>query len=377
MKQILFISDIGSPWGGSEELWSKSAIALVKKGYNVSAVTNYYGEPYHAKIQRLLDNGVKIYFRKNKLRDNLRKVAEKTNIHWIAEHSKTNTETVLCKLKPDLTVFSQSSCFSSYKDMLYCYNSNFKYCSVSQLNLEFNWPNDSNFLDIAKAFINAEKTFFVSQGNLDLFQTQIAHKLVNAEVISNPYNFDNIPNLEWPKTDKIRFAYVARLAFNHKGTDILFKAFSEPQWKDRNFELNIYGGGDLELAKATAKYLGTHNINFMGHVNGIEEIWKKNHALVLSSRYEGMPLSIIEAMFSKRIVITTDVAGHAEFIDNNLNGFLAEAADYKLYAKTLEKAWQNRENWKEMGEKAFEKVMTKSTADPVQVFSDKLEGILQ
>jgi glycosyltransferase involved in cell wall biosynthesis len=273
-------------------------------------------------------------------------------------------------------VFSQSSCFSAYKDMLYCYENGFKYCSVSQLNLEFNWPNDNTYLSIRKAFVHAERAFFVSRGNLDLFQTQIAHKLKNAEVISNPYNFDKVPDLSWPTSKKIKFAYVARLAFNHKGTDILFNAFSEKQWEDRDFELNIYGGGDIELAKETAKYLGTHHINFKGHVNSIEDIWKDNHALVLSSRYEGMPLSIIEAMFSKRVVITTDVAGHSEFIDDGITGYLAEAANNKLFIKTLERAWQERGKWKEIGANAYSKVISKSTADPVQMFSSKIIKLL-
>lgn len=377
MKKILFITDIGSPWGGSEELWSRSAIDLSNRGYEVSVLTNYFGKPYHFKIDHVIANGVHVYFRKNKYRDSIRKVAEKFDKKILSNRFKTNTEVILDKIKPDLAVFSQSSCFSAYKDMIYCSEKGYKYASVSQLNLEFNWPNDSNFLDIRKAFVNAERAFFVSKGNLDLFQTQIAHRLDNAEVISNPYNFDKVPNLLWPNSEKIKFAYVARLAFNHKGTDILFKAFSQKQWKDRNFELNIYGGGDVALAKETAKFLGTKKIHFRGHVDSIEDIWKDNHALVLSSRYEGMPLSIIEAMFSKRIVITTDVAGHSEFVDDGINGYLAEAATNKLFAKTLERAWQERSTWKEKGEQAYSKVLSKSTADPVVVFSDKIIEILQ
>ena len=130
------------------------------------------------------------------------------------------------------------------------------------------------------------------------------------------------------------------------------------------------------MAKETAKYLGTHNINFRGHVNSIEDIWKDNHALVLSSRYEGMPLSIIEAMFSKRVVITTDVAGHSEFIDDGVNGYLSEAANNKLFANTLERAWQERGKWKEMGENAFTKVNAKSTVDPVSIFSNEIIELL-
>lgn len=102
---------------------------------------------------------------------------------------------------------------------------------------------------------------------------------------------------------------------------------------------------------------------------------KASH-LSLTSSYEGMPLSIIEAMFCKRVVITTDVAGHSEFIDDGINGYLAEASNYKLFSDTLENAWQERKSWKKIGETAFEKVISKSTKNPVEVFCNKIKNIL-
>jgi glycosyltransferase involved in cell wall biosynthesis len=76
-------------------------------------------------------------------------------------------------------------------------------------------------------------------------------------------------------------------------------------------------------------------------------------------------------------VITTDVAGHSEFIDDGITGYLAEAANNKLFIKTLERAWQERGKWKEIGENAYTKVQAKSTADPVNMFSNKIIDILK
>ena len=371
--KILFITDIGSPWGGSEELWSKSAIDLAERGYNVSVVTNYFGKPYHLKIANVIDNGVQVYFRKNKLRDNIRKVAQKLNQTIISKNVRTNTEAILKKIAPDLVVFSQSSCFSAYKDMLYCSDNGYKYCSVSQLNSEFNWPNDNTFLNIRKAFVNAEKTFFVSHGNLNLFQTQIAHKLTNAEVISNPFNFDNIKQLDWPKTSTLNFAYVGRLDFTHKGIDVLLNAFATKEWKSRDFKLNIYGKGNLSLAKELVNFLGLEDkVIFKGHVNNIHSIWEENHILSLASRYEGMPLVLIEAMLCRRTAIVTDVAGHAELITDKENGFLAEASHVKLFRKKLEEVWVNKDDLKTLGEKSYQTINQKLENKPEIVFSNKL-----
>tara|TARA_B110000285_G_C15098896_1_gene603780 strand:- start:296 stop:1432 length:1137 start_codon:yes stop_codon:yes gene_type:complete len=376
MKKILFVTDVASPWGGSEELWSKSAIAMKSDGYDVYASVGYFGQ-VHYKIQNLINLGVIVSFRKSKVRKLMRKGLVSMNKEGLANKYATDIEKTILSVKPKLVMFSQSSCYSAYKEMLFCKKNGVKYCSVSQLNTEFVWPNDGNFRQIQEAFLNSEKPFFVSMGNLNLFRTQIACSLPDAEVISNPFNFDAIPELEWPPEDKIRLACVARLSFNHKGTDILLETFAQPQWKDRNFELNFYGDGDVDLAKATAGYLGTHNINFIGHVDSIVDIWKINHGIVMASRYEGMPLSIIEAMFCKRVVITTDVGGHGEYIEDGIDGYVALAPKTGLFSKKMEQAWDELNTWKSKGEKARDKVKQIATEDPVDVFKNKLTQILE
>jgi glycosyltransferase involved in cell wall biosynthesis len=46
----------------------------------------------------------------------------------------------------------------------------------------------------------------------------------------------------------------------------------------------------------------------------VEEIWARNHVLVMLSRLEGLPLTMVEAMLCRRPVVATDVAGHSEII---------------------------------------------------------------
>lgn len=369
--KILFITDIGSPWGGSEELWSKSALLLKKSGHDIIASLPWYCEE-HPKLNVLKSNNIKLKFRKNKLRilfDKARNSNDSIFLKFILSGINYHIKTT----NPEFIVFSQSHVFSAYKNMLFAKRFKIKYCFVTQLNSELSWANDNNYLSIRNAFKSAEKAFFVSNGNLKLCELQLAYKLKNAEVISNPFNFDNIKQLDWPKTSTLNFAYVGRLDFTHKGIDILLNAFATKEWKSRDFKLNIYGKGNLSLAKELVNFLGLEDkVIFKGHVNNIHSIWEKNHILALASRYEGMPLVLIEAMLCRRTAIVTDVAGHAELITDKENGFLAEASHVKLFRKKLEEVWINKNDLKILGEKSYQTINQKLENKPEIIFSNKL-----
>ena len=375
MKNILFITDIGSPWGGSEELWSKSAIILKNEGYNVQASVGWYGQ-IHLKVHNLTNQGIKVHFRKSKIRSLLRKAYNYTQ-NTLLKHIKAETVKHIDKTNPDLIVFSQSHIFSAWEYMLYAKKNNIPYVVVTQLNSELSWANDSNYKQIRNAFANAEQSFFVSQGNLELLETQLAFTLPNAKVVSNPFNMGTVKDIQWPQKDRLNFAYVGRLDFTHKGIDILLKSFATEKWNARDFLLNIYGSGDIELTKELVNHLGlSEKVIFHGHVNNIHEIWEHNHILTLASRYEGMPLVLIEAMFCKRTAIVTDVAGHSELIADGVNGFVVPAAHYKLFAQQLEIVWENKEKLEDYGKAAFETINKAVSELPEKTFSNLIKTTL-
>jgi glycosyltransferase involved in cell wall biosynthesis len=125
-----------------------------------------------------------------------------------------------------------------------------------------------------------------------------------------------------------------------------------------------------------AEQLKLTSVEFVGHQNNIEEIWRKHHALVLPSRFEGMPLVVVEAMLCGRPCIATDVGGNRELIRDGINGFLAKAATVELVDEAMNRAWHARRRLMEMGRTATTDVRQWVSKDPSADFIGELEILI-
>ena len=72
---------LGDPWGGSEELWSRTATLLAREGFNVAASVGRW-RPQHSKVSDLISEGVNVWERTSSARlwkKALRTAFSKTN----------------------------------------------------------------------------------------------------------------------------------------------------------------------------------------------------------------------------------------------------------------------------------------------------------
>jgi glycosyltransferase involved in cell wall biosynthesis len=124
-----------------------------------------------------------------------------------------------------------------------------------------------------------------------------------------------------------------------------------------------------------ARRLGlSERVNFAGFAKP-EEIWAENHVLVMPSRYEGLPLAMVEAMLCSRPVVATDVAGHAEIVEDGVTGFLADAPTPRAMAAALERFWARRTEAEEIGKAGYRRIQQLVPPDPVRVFAEKLKAL--
>lgn len=360
----------GAPWGGSEELWSQAALRLHSRGHHVSA--SVIGWPRPApQVTNLRERGMEVWARPAgpvSLPNRVWRKVKKTcggapeESSWL-RHSQ-----------PDLVVISQGYCQDGVAWMRLCMALNLPSVTIVHCNADTLWPSDESSLEMAAVYRAAKRVFCVSRHNLELLESQIGEPLANAQIVWNPFNVPSAEPTPWPAaTTTWKLACVARLDPQAKGQDLLFHALSRPQWLDRPFELNLYGTGRCEQSlKRLMKKLNTQKVHFRGHTTDVPAIWQENHLLVLPSRYEGLPLALVEAMWCGRPAVVTDIGGNAELCVDGETGFVAGAPVVSLVAEALERAWDGRSAWQVMGEAASRRVRSLVPKDPVEDFCGEL-----
>jgi glycosyltransferase involved in cell wall biosynthesis len=151
-----------------------------------------------------------------------------------------------------------------------------------------------------------------------------------------------------------------------KGQDILLEVLSSDVWKSRQWKLRIYGNGSDKLhIEHLIKMFGLQErAAFAGFVNDTREIWSDSQLMVLPSRGEGTPLATLEAMMCGRPVVTTDVGGNREVLEEGLTGWIADAATPRSFGQAMERAWLDRGRWAEMGRAAHLRAIEVDAQEP-------------
>ncbi|GAB2865741.1 hypothetical protein GCM10027044_28540 [Hymenobacter ruber] len=228
------------------------------------------------------------------------------------------------------------------------------------------------------AYGAARHCYFVSQHNMTVTQHQLGLALDHASVVYNPFNVPYAGELPWPTSPiGIRLACVARLEVLDKGQDILLQVLAQPKWQQRALHVSFFGsGGDEPALRAMAELLGLNDrVTWAGQVPDITAVWANHHALVLPSRYEGLPLALVEAMLCGRPAIATAAGGTAEFLGDNETGFVAAAATVAALDEALERAWSSYADWPGIGSRAAAYARTHIPPEPGALFSQKLMQI--
>ncbi|MHC5776216.1 glycosyltransferase [Nostoc sp.] len=221
----------------------------------------------------------------------------------------------------------------------------------------------------------AKASFFVYQHNLSLTEAQIGYSLANAEVVRNPHRVIIPEPLPYPKIEDeiFKIACVARLWILDKGQDVLLRVLAQDKWQHRHLHIYFFGTGvDRDTLIDMANFLGLKNVSFPGFVENIVDIWHHHHALIMPSRAEGLPIALVEAMMCGRPGIVTDVGGVSEVVEDDITGFMATGASFQEIDKVLERAWQRRYEWENIGKEASIFIRQLIPSYPERIFADKL-----
>lgn len=167
---------------------------------------------------------------------------------------------------------------------------------------------------------------------------------------------------------------------NHqKGFDMLISAWNKIAFKYQGWHIDIYGSGDDEkyLIGLIEQYKLNDLIKIHKPVDNIYDKYKESSIFVLSSRFEGFGLVLVEAMSCGLPVISFDCPhGPSEIINQKTSGILVKAEDINGLADAIEWMILHKEAREEMGRKAriTAKKYTKETIMPLWI--DLFETII-
>lgn len=344
-------------WGGSEELWFKVASLALEKNYQIQVCTeDWVNLP--VKINQLKNLGAKLALRKKPNSNIKNRLLRLLKINTVPNYINS-----IIRYNPDVILVSQGATFDFfYHEFLYNLLMKLKkpYFLISQFNYEYGHLQSQT---IRNRLINPahlwNKFYFVAERNLLTACRQVAHTILNTEIVSNPVNIKNESSVKWPKEEILKMACVARYDCDYKGQDILL--FALRSFKEENFIINFYGSGPDELVlKSLIEVYGLKGKAFINkHVTDIDAIWQNHHILILPSIAEGTPLSLQEALIKGRPALVTDVGGNSTLIVDGQTGFLADYPSAISITKKLEILFKtDLKNLKKMGEKATIKALS-------------------
>lgn len=363
--------------GGMERVLANKANWLVAHGHEVIIVTtDQRGEsPYFPLDARIKCYDLAINYEENNGKSFLNKLIHYPFKQW--KH-KVRLTALLKELRPDIVISmfcNDASFIPSIKDgskkILEIHFSRFKRLQYGRKGLWrladwWRYKTDAKVVSCFDKFVvltHEDKEYW---GNLR-----------NMCVIPNARTFE----VNQPATlEAKKVVAVGRL--NHqKGFDRLIYAWSIVDNVVSGWKLQIVGDGELrEQLQYNIRELGLSNqINIGRAEKDMVSVYKDASILAMSSRYEGLPMVLLEAQAVGLPIVSFDCkCGPKDVIENGVDGFLVEDGDIEQLAQKLVVLMQDANLRKQMGSAAYthsdryseERIMKQWT----DLFDEVMEG---
>lgn len=174
---------------------------------------------------------------------------------------------------------------------------------------------------------------------------------INVSVMPNPCSFD-VYREENRNRAKTILAVGALDRYHHKGFDSLIEMIGPVLANNPDWKLKLVGGGEKGtkfLKDLVLKENLVDKVIFEGFSSKVSDLMKDAEIYIMTSRFEGLPLVLLEAMSQGMACISYNcISGPAEIITHNVNGILVEDQNSKQMCEELDTLIKNPEKRKEL-----------------------------
>lgn len=208
------------------------------------------------------------------------------------------------------------------------------------------------------ALQKAKTVFFENEANAEEFRKRKIVKTEKETVLSGAgINLAKFPYMPYPQNDAVHFLYLGRI-MREKGIDELFAAMRRLHEKYGNRVILDLVGFFEDEYKAQVEQLQADGIAvFHGFQTDPIPFYAMADCVVLPSYHEGMSNVLLEAAAIGRPVITTDIPGCREAVDDGKTGLLCRVKDMNsLYEQMQHMLQISGDKRQVMGQAAHEKM---------------------
>ena len=215
------------------------------------------------------------------------------------------------------------------------------------------------------ALKGARVVFFENAGNRDtLTATGVVPKGRDVVLSGAGVNLEDYPYQSYPQEGAVRFLFVGRV-MHEKGVDELFAAAKRmKQEYGDGVEFHIVGAFEEGYKPLMDELEKAGVVKYHGYQSDMKRFYAMASCVVLPSYHEGMSNVLLEAAASGRPLITSDIPGCRETVEDSVSGYLCPAKDadalYEAMRRFVELPEESRAEFGRRGRERMEQRFSKT-----------------
>ena len=319
MKNICFLIGNLNSSGGTERVTSLITNELVQRHYNILILSLVDGSSPFFNLDKHIQTHT-LYPKKISFKRNF--VGAVWKIRQFLKNHKVNA----------LVVVDSISCLFTVPATV---GLDIKHLCWEHFNFKNN--NGVRLRDVSRVWAARYCDYVITLTERDKELWKLGLNKIKANIIAipNPTAYENIDHVS-------RLDAKVVLALGHltpvKGFDLLIQAWSQVCRANNDWILCLLGSGEEEEAlKNQAKSLNiADRIDFVAATKNVEQYYRACAFYCLSSRFEGLPMVLLEAQAFGLPIISFDCeTGPSEVVVDNINGWLVDNGDVEALSERL------------------------------------------
>lgn len=174
-----------------------------------------------------------------------------------------------------------------------------------------------------------------------------AELLYNKKCLTINNAVDVVANVPRRDEKKVNFLFVGRFC-DVKNIDSIIDSFNFVSAKKNDFVFRICGYGDpeteLDIKQRIESNKFSDSIVMEGKTNDVEKFYRQSDVLILVSKREGLPITVLEALSHGLAFVVNAVGGIPEYVTDGYNGFYSRDTSAESIAETIQKILSKKED---------------------------------